>query len=422
MVMRSYNFPGVYVPNIRHADLCVSVAELGSLTAAAERKNISQPAASQAIAGLEVQFGGQIFERTNGKLSLTPRGEVVHLRFVRGLKLLALCDEAFRSHRSGNGKEPANFLRCATSANLRAIVAVTLTGSFSAAAIALGRSEPAVNKSIHKLEALMGVQLFDRHPGGTVATYLGRIVARLSGRALKEFCGALDEVLELDGRFEGTIAIGASPVARSRILPNAIMDLLRRHPRANFTVRDGSQSDLIWELQLGSVDIVVGAVEKTDLGAGLDYRVLFADQLSVVAGAMHPLSGKKDIEASELLGFPWILPPKGTATREVMERAWLGAGMSMPAFGTIETDSMELIRAVLMASNCLTVLSEPHLSRETDPNWVRRLNFELAGGRRKIGLITRAGWRPTRLQGDFVKVLNDAVEWTFSEPEVADGR
>ena len=91
--MRSYNFPGVYVPNIRHADLCVSVAELGSLTAAAERKNISQPAASQAIAGLEVQFGGQIFERTNGKLSLTPRGEVVHLRFVRGLKLLALCDE-----------------------------------------------------------------------------------------------------------------------------------------------------------------------------------------------------------------------------------------------------------------------------------------------------------------------------------------
>ena len=53
-------------PNLRHIRLLKHAIALNSLSKAAEVVGISQPAASQAIAGLEEQFGGQLFERRPG--------------------------------------------------------------------------------------------------------------------------------------------------------------------------------------------------------------------------------------------------------------------------------------------------------------------------------------------------------------------
>ena len=63
-----------------------------------------------------------------------------------------------------------------TLVRLRQFVALAEHGSFGKAAATLNISQPALTKSIHTLEATLGVRLFDRHSRGVVLTDFGNLV------------------------------------------------------------------------------------------------------------------------------------------------------------------------------------------------------------------------------------------------------
>lgn len=62
---------------LRSARLFVTAADAGTLTAAAERLHVSQPAATKSLAQLEADLGGALFERAGRKLVLTRLGEAL---------------------------------------------------------------------------------------------------------------------------------------------------------------------------------------------------------------------------------------------------------------------------------------------------------------------------------------------------------
>lgn len=61
---------------LRHLRCFLETARLGSLTAAAQSMNVSQPAASKTIKELEAILGRPLFDRSARRLSLTPAGKV----------------------------------------------------------------------------------------------------------------------------------------------------------------------------------------------------------------------------------------------------------------------------------------------------------------------------------------------------------
>src|ERR1700760_2931592 len=61
--------------DIRHALTFVTVAELGTVSKAAQRLRIAQPALSRQIANIEREFDLKLFDRTRGRLVLTGEGE-----------------------------------------------------------------------------------------------------------------------------------------------------------------------------------------------------------------------------------------------------------------------------------------------------------------------------------------------------------
>ncbi|MBO4671550.1 MAG: LysR family transcriptional regulator [Bacteroidales bacterium] len=60
----------------RRLETFVTLAELGSFTAAARKLGLSQPTVSQQVSALESWAGGELFVRGNAPVALTPRGEV----------------------------------------------------------------------------------------------------------------------------------------------------------------------------------------------------------------------------------------------------------------------------------------------------------------------------------------------------------
>ena len=70
--MNSYNEPMNLT--VRHLQMLVAAADLGSFSRAAERMRISQPALSEAIRKIEEEIGGRLFDRTTRSLKLTVDG------------------------------------------------------------------------------------------------------------------------------------------------------------------------------------------------------------------------------------------------------------------------------------------------------------------------------------------------------------
>ncbi len=403
-------FPAAALPNIRHLRAFAAVAQTGSVTRAAERVHLSQSAVTQAITSLEKAFGGPLFENRKSGAALTARGDIVLKRVRRGLGLIAAADERLTGDTARPAGADSHSLSLhATVANLRAIVAVASAGSFSAAARRLGVSEPAVNRAARALERALGVALLESRASGVGLTRKGRTLAAYAGRALSEFAGAIDEIGELEGRFEGTVAIGTLPLLRTAVVPRAVVDTVARYPKANVQIHEGSYDALIAALDLGEIDVVLGALRPQPPHGGLEQSILFSDGLSIVARARHPLLRRRKIEPQDLRDYPWVVPLRGTPTRRIFDEAVATGSIVVGDQGLIETGSVVTLRGILVRSDCLTVVSRAQISPEEAAGWLAVLPIALTGTERPLGMITRTGWRPTSLQSAFLAALRAAV-------------
>ena len=139
-------------PSLRHLRVFLAAIETGRVTAAAEACRISQPAASQALAGLEARAGTALLHSGRDGLSATEVGAAYAAR-VR--LALARLDAAL------NAAAPRLVLT-ATRGQLVALIAVRDAESFTLAARKLGLTQPSVHRAIAQIEAEVGKPLFAR--------------------------------------------------------------------------------------------------------------------------------------------------------------------------------------------------------------------------------------------------------------------
>src|SRR5690349_17457770 len=94
---------------------------------------------------------------------------------------------------------------------LRSFLAVARSGNLSAAARELAVSQPALTKSVRKLEQQVGVPLFERRARGMALTASGATLLT-HARAIEAQCRVADGELDALARGQtGRIRVGAGP-------------------------------------------------------------------------------------------------------------------------------------------------------------------------------------------------------------------
>ena len=139
------------LPNLRHLYAATEVARLGSISRASEAIHLSQSAITQGLGKLEASLGLALFNRTSTGMFATEAGEIFLARIERAIGWLKLFERELGAR---NASESRPLFRLATSSQLRALVAVVESGSFSLAARELGLSQPTVHRAARDLEAL----------------------------------------------------------------------------------------------------------------------------------------------------------------------------------------------------------------------------------------------------------------------------
>jgi DNA-binding transcriptional LysR family regulator len=194
---------------------------------------------------------------------------------------------------------------------------VAARGSVTAAAQALGYTQPAASRQISALERATGARLFDRMPRGVRLTEEGRSLLGHAELVLERMRAARQDLEALRNLDAGRLRVGAFDSADAALIPLALASFRAAHPRVCLSVVEGSTTAQLGRLQDGEIDIaVVSAYPHQALDAGhLDLHHLLDDPLMVALPASHGLARRQVLRLADLAGESWIEGyPDGLAT------------------------------------------------------------------------------------------------------------
>jgi DNA-binding transcriptional LysR family regulator len=376
--------------NLRHLKAMVAAAESGSLSAAARLVNLTQPAITQGVAKLERGIGMPLFERRPGGMEPTQAARILAPRAAAALELI------------GSPR--------VTGPQMRAFVALARHGSYVAAAQETGIREASLHRAVADLALGLGQKLVERRGRGVALTARGLAAARRFRLAEAELEAALSELSALRGQEVGRITIGAMPLSRARLLPNAVAAFHRDHPQVDLGIAEGSYVELVGPLRDGEIDLMLGALRDPPPGDDLVQQPLFVDRPVVLGRSNHPLAGRSSPPGiADLAAFAWVVPAEGTPLRAQWRQMFAGTGVAAPRVA-IESGSVIVVRQLLMQSDFLTLLSPDQVSVELEARWLARIGPAPGDPSRTIGVTTRAGWRPTPLQRRFLAAVEREAE------------
>lgn len=127
-----------------------------------------------------------------------------------------------------------------------AVLTVSRLGTFRAAALDLGMSTSALSNAIAKLEAQLGVRLFNRTTRSVALTEAGRSFVDQLGPALRDIGQALDTVRSQQTTPSGTLRINTFATAGREIIEPLVFEYLRRYPEVRIDlVTEGNLVDIV---------------------------------------------------------------------------------------------------------------------------------------------------------------------------------
>jgi DNA-binding transcriptional LysR family regulator len=212
---------------------------------------------------------------------------------------------------------------------LRVFREVARHGSFSAAAEALGYTQPAVSRQIATLEAELGTVLVRRVPQGAVLTDAGTLLLERADAILARLDDVESELRALAGLERGRLRLATFASAAASIVPPAVARFRARHPGVELSIVMADPVESLPQLRAGELDLVlshdplsdatvnrVRAVPGGDGTArevlGIELTHLFDDPMYVAMPVSHPLADAPQLDLTCFSQEPWMLATTAT--------------------------------------------------------------------------------------------------------------
>jgi LysR family transcriptional regulator, regulator for genes of the gallate degradation pathway len=241
------------------------------------------------------------------------------------------------------------------------LLSIAEAGTFTRAAKMRGVSQPALSSSMALLEKSLGVRVLERSRNGAVLTDYGQVLAT-HAQALTTLLARASTDVQLKRRgLQGRLAVGASPLACTELVPNAIERMCRDCPDVDVQIFEHSDDQLLHGLRTGELDVVVSPAGARVDPADVITETLLDDVAVVVIRPRHPLAPRKKLALAELRDARWIFPDVHTGMWRHIEALFAAAKVPLPE-SCLVTNSIIALRSLLMRTDCVSI-SSPRLFR-----------------------------------------------------------
>ncbi len=279
---------------------------------------------------------------------------------------------------------------------LRYFLQVAERGNFTRAAEDVKISQPALSRSIQKLEEELGQPVFERQTRSVTLTDAGVL---LQSRARQVLSILEDTKAEINDDGEsGCVRVGAIPTIAPFFLPKVLREFSKAHPKANLIVQENTTDRLLKSCIQGEIDLAILALPIP--AKYLEIETLFDEELFLVLPPEHPLVGVPDIRLADVEPYPFVLLDEAHCLSDNIvsfcrQRSFLPV--------TVErTSQLAMVQELVSLSHGVSLI--PAMARERDDSG-RRVYRSLADP--KPTRTVAVTWNPYRFQSRLLQAFRD---------------
>jgi molybdate transport repressor ModE-like protein len=268
---------------------------------------------------------------------------------------------------------------------MQVLLEIDRHGSFSAAAAALGMSQPAASQHVAALEHTLGLALVERGSRPVALTEAGHALVRHARGVLVRIDAAEQELAELAGRRRSRLRLGGFPTALAVLIPPVLTEYGRLRPDVTLSVVGDHMQRLLPRLHGGELDLALIYDDPTAPAthpAGFHTVPLFDDVFTAVAPPGHRLADRATITLRDLADETWIGGTTTSTWFAIVRRACHTAGFEPRA--PFSTDDYVAVLAFVAAGLGVAVI--PSLALGPTAHVVRALPLPRPRPTRRIGI------------------------------------
>jgi DNA-binding transcriptional LysR family regulator len=284
--------------------------------------------------------------------------------------------------------------------SIRIVRAIAEHGTISAAARALGYSQPAISQHLRRSEARLGTPLVIRSGRGVRLSEAGQVVARHAVAITSALDAASGDLAELVGLAAGTVRVAAFPTASSTLVPRLLAGMRQRHPGITVGYVEAEPPEAIAMLRDGAVDLAITFAYPGDRSdphrpadVSLESVPLFTEPVVLALPDRHALAERQQVALADLADERWI------AGCPLCRGHLLAACEAVGVTPNIELETDNAIAVLTLVAADLGVALLPQLAlatapvppgatvRSTTPSSDRSIQLVVQNGSRRVPSI-----------------------------------
>lgn len=232
------------------------------------------------------------------------------------------------------------FMRIDEIAHLQALAA---EGHLALAAESLGVSQSTLSRSLARLEAEAGVELFDRRRGHLVLNRYGEILLTHALRAEAELETGRARIDALRDPSAGIVSLAYVSSFGSWLLPRVVSEYRSLFPDIRFALRGGTADTVLDALREGSADLAFLSPDPRD--SDIEWIPLTAERLALGVPEGHPLASRAAAAFADLAEAELLALRPGSGLRTIADAYFAAHGVVMAP--VIEVTELATLRALV---------------------------------------------------------------------------
>ncbi len=288
---------------------------------------------------------------------------------------------------------------------VRSLVAVAETESFTKAAERLNVTQSAVSHSIRALESQLECTLVERSGKRVALSQEGTVLLRRFRGALGELSKAGEELAVLRRWGQGRLRVGATHTLWHFLLPKVMQEFRGLYPRCEIHVESGDTSELIELLDKSEIDLALGIGGR---GPGWTrFEPVFNDEMVFVVSPQHQWAGLKEVPLAEVEKESFMVYGRNSETYRVLRTSFESVGARIRP--SLSLGDMGAIKEMAKVGIGVAIVARWIAQAEIDAGELVAVPLGEVSLSREWGLFCHESRHLSMVEADFLRLFRKAA-------------